>query len=177
MLKNESFQNYVLTIPLCTGGRDEATGENGVEIGRRKRPHAPSLSGEVAGHAHRCASRVTRVFFTRRADPTRMPDDPTHVPDPDKDDVIMTSACRVGMPCQHPVIRHVSVQSSDTSSQWDPPATSSVVSRAELSRAEWSGAEPSRAEPRADEEDSVQRSLRATGSEIESGPLIRPELF
>ena len=36
MLKNESCPNGVLTIPLCRGGRDEATGENGVKIGRRK---------------------------------------------------------------------------------------------------------------------------------------------
>jgi hypothetical protein len=35
LLKNESCQNCVLTIPLCRGGRDEATGENGVKIGRR----------------------------------------------------------------------------------------------------------------------------------------------
>jgi len=34
-----------------------------------------------------------------------------------------------------------------------------------------------RHQPRAEEEDSVQRSLRETGSEIEFGPLIRPELF
>jgi hypothetical protein len=33
--KNKSSQNGVLTIPLCRGGRDEATGENGVKIGRR----------------------------------------------------------------------------------------------------------------------------------------------
>jgi hypothetical protein len=32
LLKNESCQNYVLTIPLCRGGRDEATVENRVEI-------------------------------------------------------------------------------------------------------------------------------------------------
>jgi hypothetical protein len=32
LIKNESCQNCVLTIPLCRGGRDEATGENGVEI-------------------------------------------------------------------------------------------------------------------------------------------------
>jgi hypothetical protein len=30
LLKNESFQNCVLTIPLCRGGRDEATVENRV---------------------------------------------------------------------------------------------------------------------------------------------------
>jgi hypothetical protein len=42
------------------------------------------------------------------ADPTRIPDNPTHVPDPDKDDVIM-------MPV-HIVSMHVSAQSADTSS-------------------------------------------------------------
>jgi hypothetical protein len=35
LLKNENCQNCVLTIPLCRGGRDEATGENGVKIERR----------------------------------------------------------------------------------------------------------------------------------------------
>jgi hypothetical protein len=53
LLKNESCHNCVLIIPLCRGGRDEATVENRVEIGRRKPPHA-----------HRRAPRVTRVFFT-----------------------------------------------------------------------------------------------------------------
>jgi len=37
---------------------------------------------------------------------------PTHVTDPDKDDINMNSAC------------HVSDQSADTSAQWDPLATS-----------------------------------------------------
>ena len=50
------------------------------------------------------------------ADPTRIPNDPTHVLDPDKDDVIMTPAYTVSM--------YVSVQSVDTSATWDPPATS-----------------------------------------------------
>jgi hypothetical protein len=49
--------------------------------------------------------------------------------------------------------------------------------RAELSWAKLSWAKLSWAEPRVEGEDSVQRSLRATGSEIESGPFIRPELF
>jgi hypothetical protein len=65
LLKNESCQNFVLTIPLCRGGRDEATVENRVEIGRRKHPHAPSRAGKVTAHAHRRAPRVTRVFFAR----------------------------------------------------------------------------------------------------------------
>jgi hypothetical protein len=65
LLKNKSCQNCVLTIPLYRGGRDEATVENRVEIGRQKRPHAPSRSGRVAGHTHRRAPRVTRVFFAR----------------------------------------------------------------------------------------------------------------
>ena len=42
LLKNKSCQNYVLTIPLSRGGRDEATVENRVEIRRRKTPHAPA---------------------------------------------------------------------------------------------------------------------------------------
>jgi len=35
LLKNKSCQTGVLTIPLYRGGRDEATGENSVKIGRR----------------------------------------------------------------------------------------------------------------------------------------------
>ena len=62
LLKNESCQNEVLTIPSCRGGRDEANGENGVKIGRRTWPHSPSLSGKASTHAHR---RAPRVFFTR----------------------------------------------------------------------------------------------------------------
>jgi len=65
LLKNESCQNCILTIPLCRGGRDEATGEKGVEIELQKRPHAPSPAGRVAGHTHRRAPRVTRVYFAR----------------------------------------------------------------------------------------------------------------
>jgi len=65
LLKNETCQNCVLTIPLCRGGRDEATVENRIEIERRKPPHAPSRVGEETAHAHRRAPRVTRVFFTR----------------------------------------------------------------------------------------------------------------
>ena len=48
------------------------------------------------------------------------------------------------------------------------------ISSRELSQAKPHG---SRAKPRAEGNDSVQQSLRATGSEIESEPLIRPELF
>ena len=65
LLKNESCQNCVLTIPLCRGGRDEATVESRVEIGRQKPPHAQARAGEETAHAHRRAPRVTRVFFTR----------------------------------------------------------------------------------------------------------------
>jgi hypothetical protein len=96
LLKNESCQNCVLTIPLCRGGRDEVTVENRVEIGRRKRPHAPSRSGRVAGHAHR---RAPRVFFARMG----WPDPNTRRPDwrakPGwvwrHHDVIIASACHV----------------------------------------------------------------------------------
>jgi len=62
LLKNESCQNCVFIVPMCRGGRDEATVENRVEIERQKRPHAPSLSDKMAGHAHR---RAPRVFFAR----------------------------------------------------------------------------------------------------------------
>jgi hypothetical protein len=72
--------------------------------------------------------------------------------------------CDIIMHSQQPVSWHISTG--------DPPAMSSAASWAKLSRAI-----VSRAEPRAEGEDSVQRSLRATGSEIESGSFIRPELF
>jgi len=71
-----------LTIPPCRGGRDEATDENGVKIGRRTWPHSPSLSGKASAHAPSSPGWV---------DPTRIPVDPTHVTDPDKDDVSMYS--------------------------------------------------------------------------------------
>jgi hypothetical protein len=75
----------------------------------------------------------------------------------------------VSKPCHCTVIRHVIIVGP----------TGHFTSR-EPHRAESSWAEPSElswAEPWAEGEDSVQRSLRATGSEIESGPFIRPELF
>jgi hypothetical protein len=84
LLKNEICQNCVFTIQLCRGGRDQATVENDVEIGRRNRHHAASRAGEVAGHASHASSSPGW------ADPTRIPDGPTHMPDPDKDDIIMT---------------------------------------------------------------------------------------
>jgi hypothetical protein len=90
LLKNESCQNCVLTIPLYRGGIDEATVENRVEIGRRKPPHAPSRAGEEtamrtdARHASHASSSPGW------ADPTRIPVDPTHMADPDNDDVSMT---------------------------------------------------------------------------------------
>ena len=59
LLKNKSCQNCVLTIPLCRGGRDEATGENGVKIGRRKT--AARAGEETAQSAcHVSASQQTR---------------------------------------------------------------------------------------------------------------------
>jgi len=164
LLKNESCQNCVLTIPPCRGGTDEATGENDVKIGRRTWPHSPSLSSKAFAHAHR---RAPRVFFTQMG----WPDPNTRWPDPcdwpgyrwRQHDVVVTSSCTVGMPCQRPVSCHVSTMGP----------TCHIISR------EPSQAEPSRfwAEPRTEGEDSVQQSLHATGSKIESGPLIRPELF
>jgi hypothetical protein len=87
LFKNKSCQNYVLTIPLCRGGRDEATGEKGVEIGRRNHPRAPArwlATRTDVRHASHASSSPGWV------DPTRIPVDPTHVIDPDKDDVSMT---------------------------------------------------------------------------------------
>jgi hypothetical protein len=54
-------------------------------------------AGEQAGYACHASSSLGWT------DPTRMPDDRTHVTDLDKDDIIMASACTVGMPCQRPV--------------------------------------------------------------------------
>jgi hypothetical protein len=53
--KNKSCQNSVLTIPLCRGGRDEHTGENGAEIERHTCPHTPSRASEAFAYAHRRA--------------------------------------------------------------------------------------------------------------------------
>jgi hypothetical protein len=86
LLKNESCQNYVLTIPLCRGGRDEATVENRVEIRGRKRHHAPTRLLPTRTDARHASHASSSPGW---ADPTRIPDDPTHVPDPDNDDVIM----------------------------------------------------------------------------------------
>jgi len=86
LLKNESCQNCVLTIPLFRGEKDEATVENRVEIGGRKRLHAPTgwlATRTDARHTSHASSSP------RWADPTRIPDDPTHVPDPDEYDIIM----------------------------------------------------------------------------------------
>jgi len=47
LLKNESCQNCVLTIPLCRGGRYEASVENRIEIG---------------GYCPRAQTRATRLL-------------------------------------------------------------------------------------------------------------------
>ena len=101
LLKNEICQNYVLTIPVCRGGRDEATVENRVEIGRRKCPHAPTRLLTTCTDARHASHTSSSPGW---ADPTRIPVDPTHVPNPDKDDVIMTQ------------VYTVSTQSADMSS-------------------------------------------------------------
>ena len=71
LLKNESCQNCVLTIPLCRGGRDEATIENRVEIERWTWPHAPTRRLATRADASHASSSPGW------ADPTRIPDDPT----------------------------------------------------------------------------------------------------
>ena len=139
MLKNKSCQNYVLTIPLCRGGRDEATVENRVKIRRRKRPHAPArwlATRTDARHASHASSSPGW------ADPTRILDNPTHVPDPDKDDVIMTPV--------HIVSMHVSAQSADTSSssQHAMSASSHLTRHQRGPTCHVISLEPSRAEPR-----------------------------
>ena len=156
LLKNKSCQTGVLTIPLYRGGRDEATGENGVKIGRRTWPHSPSLSGRAFAHARR---RAPHVFFARMG----WPYPNTSWPDPHgwpgyewrQHDIIVMSACTVGMPgmtsawCKCDVSmhsRHAMSADTSSSSQHDmaSPRHRLVISR-EPSRAEC--AEPSR-EPR-----------------------------
>jgi len=161
LLKNESCQNCVLTIPLCRGGRDEATGKNGVKIGRRTWSHSPSLSGRAFAHARRRAPRVPRVFFARMG----WPNPNTSWPDPHgwlgyewrQHDIIVMSACTVGMPgmtsawCNCDVSMHSrharSLDTSSTSQQTRQQSGTHLPHhqpRAEPSRFE---AEPSR-EPR-----------------------------
>jgi hypothetical protein len=164
LLKNESSQNGVLTIPLCRGGRDEATGENGVKIGRRTWPHSSSLSGRASAHAR---TRAPRVFFTRMG----WPNPNTSWPDPHgwpgyewrQHDIIVMSACTVGMPgmtsawCKCDVSMHsrhaMSVATSSTSQQTRQQNGTHLPRhqlRAEPRRAELSRAalEPSRASSR-----------------------------
>jgi hypothetical protein len=116
LLKNESCHNCVLTIPLCRGGRDEATGKNHVEIGRKKRPYASSRVGGVAGHAHRRAPRVKR--HTRLLHPDGLTRPEYQLTRPTcQTRIRMMSSWR-----QHAQLAcHCSVQSADMSAQWDPP--------------------------------------------------------
>jgi hypothetical protein len=86
LLKNESCQNCVLTIPMCIGGRDEATGENRIEIGHRKRPHAPARWLATRTDARHTSHASSSPGW---ADSTQIPVDLNHVADPDKDDVSM----------------------------------------------------------------------------------------
>jgi hypothetical protein len=92
---------------VCRGGRDEVTDENNVEIGCRKRPHTPSMPVKLLATRTDARHAAHASSSPGWADPTRMPDDLTHVPNPDKDDVTMTPACTVDMPCQRPVSIHV----------------------------------------------------------------------
>ena len=79
LLKNESCQNCVLTIPLCRGGRDEATVENRVEIGRRKPLHAPErrlptrTDARHASHASSSPERRLPTRHTRHHGGTHLP--------------------------------------------------------------------------------------------------------
>jgi len=146
LLKNESCQNCVLTIPSCRGGRDEATGENGVKIGRRTWSHSPSLSGKASAHARRRAPHVPRVFFVRMG----WPDPNTSWPDPHgwpgyewrQHDIIVMSACTVGMPgmtsawCKCDVSmhsRHAMSAATSSTSQQPHYQLRAEPSRAELS--------------------------------------------
>ena len=93
----------------------------------------------------RCTSHASSS--PRWADPTRIPDDPTHVADPYKDDIIITSACTVAWPrmtsswCNGDIIMHSQHAMSEPRQQVRP--TCNVISR-EPSQVEPSliGAEP-----------------------------------
>jgi hypothetical protein len=72
------------------------------------KPLVKTASKSDVGHARTHPHAPTRWLSTRAdvphassspgwADPTRIPDDPTHKTDSDKDDVIVTSSCTVGM--------------------------------------------------------------------------------
>jgi len=120
LLKNESCQNFVLTISLCGGGIDEYTGENGAKIRRQKWPYAP----------HACHTSSSPGW----ANLTRIPDDLTDVTNPDggwrHHDVIMLSACQLA---SH-VSWHVSITGPtchDISHEpsWAEPSLSCAVSR------------------------------------------------
>jgi hypothetical protein len=94
----------------------------------RTRHHAPARRLPTRTDARHASHASSSPGW---ADPTRIPDDPTHVPDPDKDDIIMTWSWR----------QYTQSASSqqDTSSMWVPHATSPDASRVESSRV---GAEP-----------------------------------
>jgi len=166
LLKNESSQNGVLTIPLCRGSRDEATGEDGVKIERQTWPHSPSLSGKASAHARR---RAPRVFFARMG----WPDPNTSWPDPHgwpgyewrQHDIIVMSACTVGMPgmtsawCKCDVSmhsRHAMSAATSSTSQQTRQQNGTHLPRHQL-RAEPRQVEPRRigAEPRAEGQDPV----------------------
>jgi len=87
MLKNESCQNGVLTIPLWRRGRDEHTGENSVKFWSGRWLHAPTKRLPTRDDAPHTPHASSSPGW---ADPTRIPDDPTHMTDQDKDDIIMT---------------------------------------------------------------------------------------
>jgi hypothetical protein len=147
----ESCQNCVLTIPLCRGGRDETTGENGVKIGLRTWPHSPSLSGKASAHARRHAPRF---FFAQMGWP-----DPHVWPGYEwrQHDIIVMSACTVGMSgmtsawCKCDVSMHsrhamsaVTSLTSQQTRQHSGTHRPRHQPRAEPRQAELSRAEPSR---------------------------------
>jgi len=101
----------------------------------RTRHHAPARRLPTRTDARHASHASSSPGW---ADPTRIPDDPTHVPDPDKDDIIMTP------------VYTVSTQLADASASSHQPRQQCGTHmprhqpRAEPSRI---GAEPSR-EPR-----------------------------
>jgi len=92
--RNWKLSKLCLTIPLCRGERDEATGENNVKIRRLTWPHAPTRWLSKRADAPHASSSPGWP------NPTWIPVDLTHVSDPDKDDVSMHRWHAMSVPSQ-----------------------------------------------------------------------------
>jgi len=93
----------------------------------RTRHHAPERRLPTRPDARHASHASSSPWW---ADPTRIPDDPTHVPDPDKDDVIMTPVYTVSVQSARHVINvgptcHVTSREPS----WAEPSWSRAASR------------------------------------------------